>query len=100
MAAYVISEVEIRDRESMDSYRRLAADSIARYGGRYLARGGTAELIKGGPARKTIIVEFPTMAIAKEWYASPAYAEALKFRPHALDRRLLFVEGVHPVAGG
>jgi uncharacterized protein (DUF1330 family) len=101
MAAYVISEVEIRDRELMDSYRRLAADSIARYGGRYLARGGTAELIEGGPAPKMIIiVEFPTMAIAREWYASPAYAEALNFRTHALDRRLLLVEGVPPVAGG
>jgi uncharacterized protein (DUF1330 family) len=29
-----------------------------------------------------------------EWYASPEYAEALKFRRIALDRRLIFVEGV------
>jgi len=30
----------------------------------------------------------------REWYASPEYAEALKFRWDALDRRLIFVEGV------
>lgn len=95
MAAYVISEVEIRDRDLIETYRRLAADSIARYGGRYLARGGKAELIEGGPAPKMIIVvEFPAMEIAKDWYASPAYAEALKIREHVLERRLIFVEGV------
>jgi uncharacterized protein (DUF1330 family) len=30
-------------------------------------------------------------------YASPEYAEALKVRQTALDRRLIFVEGVEPV---
>jgi uncharacterized protein (DUF1330 family) len=95
MAAYVISELEIRDPEFFESYRTLAAKSIAQYGGRYLVRGGAAELIEGNPAPKLIVVvEFPTMARAKEWYASAAYAEALKFRLNALDRRLIFIEGV------
>jgi uncharacterized protein (DUF1330 family) len=33
----------------------------------------------------------------REWYASPEYAQALKVRQTALDRRLIFVEGVVPV---
>jgi uncharacterized protein (DUF1330 family) len=95
VTAYVISEVEFLDRDLVETYRKLAADSVAAYGGRYLVRGGATELIEGGPAPKIlIIVEFPSMAKAKEWYASPAYAEALKVRKNALDRRLLFVEGV------
>jgi uncharacterized protein (DUF1330 family) len=32
-----------------------------------------------------------------EWYASPEYAEALKVRRTALERRLIFVEGVPAV---
>ena len=95
MPAYVLSEVETRDRAAMESYRTLAAQSIARHGGRYLARGGAAELVEGGPPPGTIIiVEFPSMARAREWYASPEYAEALKLRQAALERRLMFVEGV------
>ena len=95
MAAYVISEVEILDPDRIDIYRKLAAESIAAYGGRYLVRGGAMDLVEGGPAPKTlIIVEFPTMAVAKEWYASPFYAEALKVRHTALERRLIFVEGL------
>jgi uncharacterized protein (DUF1330 family) len=95
VAAYVISEVEQRDAAAMETYRSLAAQSIAQYGGRYLVRAGAAELVEGGPALKTlIIVEFPSMARAHEWYASAEYAEALKVRETALERRLVFVEGV------
>lgn len=96
MAAYVISEVEPRDAALMAQYRTLAADSIARHGGRYIVRGGAAELIEGGPPVKTlVIVEFPDMARARDWYGSADYAEALKLRrAGALERRLVFVEGV------
>jgi uncharacterized protein (DUF1330 family) len=97
MAAYVISEVEVRHAADFEAYRTFAAQSIAQYGGRYLVRGGAAELVEGGPSPKTvIIVEFPTMARLREWYASPEYAEALKVRRKALERRLIFVEGVPP----
>jgi uncharacterized protein (DUF1330 family) len=44
--------------------------------------------------RTIIVVEFPSMERLREWYASPEYAEALKHRHTALDRRLIFVEGV------
>jgi uncharacterized protein (DUF1330 family) len=97
MPAYVISEVEARDQAAMQAYRTLAAQTIALYGGRYLARGGAAEVVEGGPAPKTIIiVEFPTMERLRQWYASPEYAEALKLRQTALERRLMFVEGFIP----
>ena len=100
MAAYVISEVEVRDASAMESYRTLAARSIALYDGRYRVRGGAAELVEGGPPPRTlIVVEFPSMARAREWYASPDYAEALKVRRTALERRLLFVDGVNQPSG-
>ena len=97
MAAYVISEVEVRDNEAIERYRTLAAQSIAQYDGRYLVRGGAAEQKEGGPPLKTlVVVECPSMTRAQEWYGSPEYAEALKVRRTALERRLIFVEGVPP----
>jgi len=97
MPAYVISEVEMRDPAGFEAYRTIAAKTIAQFGGRYLVRGGAAELAEGGPPPKTmIIVEFPSMERLREWYASPEYAEALKVRVTALERRLMFVEGVAP----
>jgi uncharacterized protein (DUF1330 family) len=95
MSAYVISELEVRDPVAIETYRTVAAKSIAQDGGRYLVRGGAAEVAEGGPPVKNIVVvEFPSMARLREWYASPEYAEALKVRRTALDRRLIFVEGV------
>jgi len=97
MSAYVISEVDVRDAAGFETYRTIAAKAIAQYGGRYLVRGGAASIAEGGPPPKTIIVvEFPSMEKLRQWYASPEYAEALKVRQTALDRRLIFVEGVPP----
>ncbi|MGJ4996863.1 DUF1330 domain-containing protein [Bradyrhizobium sp. HKCCYLR20261] len=97
MPAYVISEVEVRDAQAMERYRDLAARSIAQHGGRYLVRGGESETVEGGPPAKTlIVVEFPSMARLREWYASAEYAAALDERGKALDRRLIFVEGAAP----
>jgi uncharacterized protein (DUF1330 family) len=87
MPAYVISEVEARDAAAMEAYRTLAVKTIAQYGGRYLARGGVTEVAEGGPPSKTIIiVEFPSMRTC----ANAEYAEALKLRHTALERRLMF----------
>jgi uncharacterized protein (DUF1330 family) len=96
MSAYVISEVQILDEDAADLYRSRAQESIARYGGRYLVRGGVPHAVEGDWAaeKRLIVVEFPTMSRAREWYASPEYAEALKVRGDALTRRLLFVEGM------
>ncbi|HWE78749.1 MAG TPA: DUF1330 domain-containing protein [Pseudolabrys sp.] len=97
MPAYVISEVKFLDRELVDRYRPLAAASIERYGGKYVVRGGPVDCVEGtrDPDRAFVVVEFPDMARAKEWYASPDYAEALKVRrAGALERTLVFVEGV------
>jgi uncharacterized protein (DUF1330 family) len=97
MPAYVISEVEPRDAALFEQYRTLASETITQYGGRYVVRAGAAELIEGGPPPKAlVIVEFLSMARAREWYASPEYAAALQVRRGALERRLIFVEGVSP----
>ncbi len=82
MSAYVISELEVRDAAAIETYRTIAAKSIAQY---------------GPPPKNIVVVEFPSMERLREWYASPEYAEALKVGATALDRRLIFVEGVPAV---
>lgn len=97
MPAYVVSDTEIVDRALGERYRDLAKKSIAKYGGRYVVRGGAVDPVEVGWQPKLfIIVEFPTMDRAREWYRSPEYAEALKLRQTALRRRMIFVEGVPP----
>lgn len=99
MTAYVISEVEVLDETEGQRYRELAAASIERHGGRYIVRGAAPEVPEGDwpPGRRVVVVEFPSMKQLQTWYSSPDYAEALAVRQTALDRRLLFVEGVEAV---
>lgn len=97
MAAYVISDGEMRNQALFDEYRALAQASIAKHGGRYIVRGGAPQVIEGNWRPKAIvIVEFPTIREACEWYRSPDYGVALKVRQGALERNLVFVEGVSP----
>jgi DNA-binding PadR family transcriptional regulator len=78
--------------EEMQLARAEARDERKAYS---LTESGAAELKEGGPPLKTlVVVEFPSMAQARAWYASPEYGEALKLRRTALERRLIFVEGV------
>jgi uncharacterized protein (DUF1330 family) len=95
MSAYVVSEVQIVDEDAAAHYRRWAAESIATYGGRYLARGADPVVVEGAPTnRRIVIVEFPSMDRIRSWYSSPEYARALQFRHAALERRLMFVDGI------
>jgi uncharacterized protein (DUF1330 family) len=95
MPAYVISDVEFLDAELVAQYRTMAQASIAKYGGRYIVRGGAIEPVEGDwKPRNIIVVEFPNMARAREWYRSADYAQALTVRQRALTRNLIFVEGV------
>jgi uncharacterized protein (DUF1330 family) len=96
--AYLISEVRIRDAEAAERYKQLAAASIRHHGGRYLARGATPDCLEGAWDAETayVLVEFPSVAQARSWYASPEYAEALALSEVAVERRLLLVEGLPP----
>ena len=99
MVAYVIADTQIIDRALGEQYRKLAQESIAKYGGRYIVLGG-AEAVEGDwRPQLFVVVEFPSMARAHEWYRSREYAKALKLRQTALRRRLIFVEGVSPTQG-
>ena len=99
MPAYVISEVEVLDEDAANAYREIAIPSILEHGGRFLARGGAVEVVEGAAYKqRIIIIEFPSMAAARAWYASSRYAPALAHRARAFDRRLTFIEGVAPPA--
>ncbi|HEX4022718.1 MAG TPA: DUF1330 domain-containing protein [Acidobacteriaceae bacterium] len=95
MAAYLISDLTVRNAEAFETYRTRAAKAITKYGGRYLARGGEVQTLEGDWKPKAIvIVEFPSMEQARAWYQSPEYATALEVHDVALARNLILVDGV------
>ena len=95
MAAYVLASIEVTDPVTYEDYRKGVAATIAQYGGRFLARGGKVEHLEGAfVPKRIVIVEFPSLAAAKNWYASPEYAPLLALRKRASTGDLFVTEGL------
>jgi uncharacterized protein (DUF1330 family) len=99
MSAYVIAQIIVRDMGTYARYRELAPASIAAYGGKYLARGGTTETLTGGwRPERLVILEFPTMERAREWWDSPEYADAKVLREASADAEIVLTDGLSAAA--
>src|SRR5262249_48479353 len=71
-----------------------ALATIARFGGRVIAGGGRVDLLEGDPIPEQVfIIEFPTTDVARRWYRSEDYQEALKVRLSASHGHVLLIEG-------
>ncbi len=95
MAAYVIALVDIKDPVRYETYRRMVLPSITAFGGRFIVRGGTTEVLEGDwTPRRVVVLEFPSVGRAKEWWSSPEYSEARAIRQATSDGTLIVIEGV------
>jgi len=94
MAAYVLAEIEITNPDGYREYTAIVHATIAKYGGRFLVRGGAAEVLEGDwPQRRRVLLEFPSMQAAKQWFDSPEYEKPKAMRQAASDGRLILMEG-------
>ena len=95
MPAYVVAEIEVEDPVRYEQYKKLAPPAIAAYGGRYVARGGRTEVLEGAwSPQRLVIVEFPSLARAQEWWDSPEYAPAKALRQSCARAKLIVLDGL------
>ena len=95
MSGYVIADVEVTDPDKFEVYRGQVAATIEQYGGRYIVRGGETETAEGvWNPRRLVVIEFESMARAKEWYHSPEYAGPMKLRHESANSSVVFAEGL------
>ena len=95
MAAYLVANIEIKDPAAFEEYRKRVPATIAAHGGRYLSRGGAVEVLEGAfDAKRVVLLEFPSVAAARAWYASPDYQELLRLREQAANTMLMMIEGL------
>lgn len=94
MAVYVVADIEVRNPELYEEYRRKVPPIITAYGGRYLARGGATEVLEGsGNPKRIVIVEFPDMERFRAWWSSPEYTPLRELRQRAAVSRLIVTQG-------
>ena len=94
MPAYLVAIGNVKNPEAYEEYRKLAGSAIRQYDGRFLARGGKSVLLEGSfPGARVVIVEFPSLERAKEFFHSPEYQAARQKRLAVADLSLIIVEG-------
>ena len=95
MPAYVIVDVSIEDQKEYEEYKKLTPATIAAFDGRFVVRGGETQTLEGDwkPGR-IVVLEFPTVARANEWWNSETYAEAKVIRQRAAKTKMIVVAGV------
>ncbi len=92
--AYAIAEIDVTDMEAYRQYIAAVSPIVAEFGGRYLVRAGTVVAIEGeAPTGRFIVIEFPSMAVAKAFEASPEYLRIAPLRQRASRGRVFLVEG-------
>jgi len=95
MPAFVIVEIEVHDQEAYERYKRLVPASVEAYGGRFVARGGVTESLEGGwTPERVVLLEFPNLERARQWWSSPEYRDAKAIRMRAAQTRMIVTQGV------
>ena len=97
MAAYVVSRVNIRNREAMQRYMAEAPATVQAFGGRYLVRGNEVRALEGEwEHERMVVVEFPDQEAAQAWYDSDVYRPLRELRQANAETVILLANGVPP----
>ena len=95
MSAYVVfTREQTSDSEQLVQYAEKAP--LAREGRELtaLAFYGQLEVLEGNEIEGAVILRFPDMAAARDWYNSPVSQEALQHRLKGANYRAFIIEGV------
>ncbi len=96
MVAYIIVRVDIKDAEQYKKYLQVVPGIIERFEGKAIVRAEKAETLEGAQEnRRMVILEFPSMEKARDFYYSKEYQEAKRLRENAATGELVLVEGVN-----
>ena len=94
MPAYLIARVDVTDWDRYREYTKATPSAIAKFGGKFIVRGGEIVTFEGPQeTRRLVILEFPTLDRAKEFYHSAEYSEVRKLREGAATGQFIAVEG-------
>lgn len=95
MAAYAVAVIrETRFGPEIQEYLHRIDEALAPFSGKYRVHGGPYQPLEGSWAGDLVIIEFPTMELAKSWYDSAAYKAIRSLRTEHTEGDVLLVQGV------
>ena len=97
MPAYAVGILsETRLNDDIRTYLQHIDLTLEPYEGRFIIHGGPYSLKEGEPFGDLIVIEFPNLTLASEWYESPAYRKIKPLRLENSVGAVFLVQGVLP----
>ncbi len=95
MAGYLIANIEVTDMAEFARYRAAVPAVVESFGGRYLIRGNEPDTVEGEQLfSRLVVLEFASLAVARAFYDSTAYAPLKALRMAASRSQISLVEGI------
>ena len=95
MTAYAVGYFdEVEMGPEIAAYLEAIDATLAPFGGRFLVHGGDKTVLEGEWPGDLIVISFPDMKAARDWYESPAYARILPLRLNRAKGAVILTEGV------
>ncbi|MEV5713246.1 DUF1330 domain-containing protein [Amycolatopsis mediterranei] len=98
MTAYGLAHLRppaVLPEEVFEYLERIQA-TLDPYGGKFLVHGAPVRVMEGDWPGSLVLIGFPSLTAAHEWYDSPAYREILDLRADHIPGDLILVEGCGP----
>lgn len=98
MTAYLINHLRqprVLHDDVLDYLDQVQA-TLDPFGGKFIVQGGEMDVVEGAWPGSAIVLSFPDITKAREWYKSPAYQKILHLRTDHLVSDGILVEGVRP----
>jgi uncharacterized protein (DUF1330 family) len=95
MAAFAVGWLrELRPGPDIDRYVKKIDATLAPFKGKFRVHGARAEVLEGEWIGDFVLIEFPTLEAARDWYESDAYKELIPLRAQNSHSVVFLIDGV------
>jgi len=95
MKGYAIAHLRTpTGNDEVYDYLERIQSTMDPFGGRFVVHGPQVDVREGPWPGTIVILEFPGVEQARQWYDSPAYQEILPLRTRNIEGETIIVEGV------
>lgn len=95
MSAYALGLLkDVKFGADIVAYLERIDDTMKPYRGRFLLHGQQPEVLEGSLPVDVVVIEFPDIEHARQWYASPAYQAILPLRVRNSSSVVFLADGL------
>ncbi|WP_433762755.1 DUF1330 domain-containing protein [Brucella anthropi] len=95
MTAYAIAQLRnVRVNQGIVDYLKAIDGTLAPFDGHFIIHGGPKDELEGLSPDDLIVIAFPDLATARNWYASPAYQAIIEWHRQGSEGEVFLIDGV------